>query len=55
MKKTIIATLIAFSSFTHADVLLGGDAEINYWGNKSVVNEVQEEDSSFIMKYLIMI
>lgn len=46
MKKTIIATLIAFSSFTHADVLLGGDAEINYWGNKSVVNEVQEEDSS---------
>jgi outer membrane protein len=46
MKKTIIATLVTLSSFTHADVLLGGDAEINYWGNKSVVDSMEEKGDS---------
>lgn len=41
MKKTIILATLLSSQFTQADVFLGGDVEINYFDNKTIVDDVE--------------
>lgn len=48
MKKTILLSALLVSQISHADVFLGGDVEVNYFDNKTVVDGVEADSEASV-------